>query len=272
VFADVLVPVAVDGIESIKRSTAVAETNGRFAILGAAAYTDTQVEMRVVPSAGVSAIGEQSVLARWTDSSNYARLVVPSNGLNPVTVKLETVVAGVVTTLAQGTVDDAGSGLVTNTVYRYRIVVYATGRVFGWVLSDAGTALLTLEASSTDLATGGTLASGKPGIRDRALGAFSGDRYFTGFSVSTPAVEPIVVYSGRNMQVRYDDTFRQDSTGTYTGRPQSYRGSRFMVPVGTSRVLVKARRNDIDTLADANVTDATQIQVGWTPRGLAVPR
>jgi hypothetical protein len=37
-------------------------------------------------------------------------------------------------------------------------------------------------------------------------------------------------------------------------------------------VLAKARRNDVDTAADENVTDATQIQVGITPRGLAVPR
>jgi hypothetical protein len=37
-------------------------------------------------------------------------------------------------------------------------------------------------------------------------------------------------------------------------------------------VLVKARRNDIETALDDQVTDATQIQIGWTPRGLAVPR
>jgi hypothetical protein len=35
---------------------------------------------------------------------------------------------------------------------------------------------------------------------------------------------------------------------------------------------VKARRNDIDTGKDDTPTDATQVQVVWTPRGLAVPR
>jgi hypothetical protein len=41
-------------------------------------------------------------------------------------------------------------------------------------------------------------------------------RYYDDFTVSTPAAEPIALYSGRNMQIRYDDTIRQDSTGTYT--------------------------------------------------------
>jgi hypothetical protein len=81
-----------------------------------------------------------------------------------------------------------------------------------------------------------------------------------------------VLYSGRNMQIRHDDVLRQDSTGTYMGRPQSYRGSRCLIPVGTSRVFVKARRNDIDVSSDDAVTDALQIQIAWTPRGLAVPR
>jgi hypothetical protein len=37
-------------------------------------------------------------------------------------------------------------------------------------------------------------------------------------------------------------------------------------------VLALARRNDIEAANSTNVTDSTRIQVGWTPRGLAVPR
>jgi hypothetical protein len=44
------------------------------------------------------------------------------------------------------------------------------------------------------------------------------------------------------------------------------------VPTGTSRVMVKARRNDVEVASDPNVTDATQIQIAYTPRGVAVPR
>jgi hypothetical protein len=44
------------------------------------------------------------------------------------------------------------------------------------------------------------------------------------------------------------------------------------MPVGTSRVLVKARRGDVETVTDDYATDSTQLQVGFTVRGLAVPR
>jgi hypothetical protein len=154
-----------------------------------------------------------------------------------------------------------------------RLIAYATGRTIAQLLSDAGVVLLQLDATSSALATGGTLASGKPGLRDQnKTAAVNAQRLYTQVAVTTPPAEQIALYSGKSMQVRYDDTLRQDSTATYYGRPPSYRGSRFLVPVGTSRVLVKARRNDANAALDDQVTDATQIQVGWTPRGLAVPR
>jgi hypothetical protein len=149
-----------------------------------------------------------------------------------------------------------------------RLTVFASGRAVGVDTTNG----VTVEASDSTLATSGTLASGKPGVGDQGGGTGSNQHYVDDFRVSVPDSEPVALYSGRNMQVRYDDTLRQDSTGTYYGRPQSYRGSRFLLPVGTSRVLVKARRNDIDLALADTVTDATQIQVGWTPRGLAVPR
>jgi hypothetical protein len=37
-------------------------------------------------------------------------------------------------------------------------------------------------------------------------------------------------------------------------------------------VLAKARRNDVETALDDQVTDSTKIQVAYTPRYLAVPR
>jgi hypothetical protein len=83
--------------------------------------------------------------------------------------------------------------------------------------------------------------------------------------------EPIALYSGRNMQVRYDDTLRQDSTGTYTGgrSPTAAAGSSAGRHEPRAREGAPQRHRG---RADDNVTDATQIQVGWTPRGLAVPR
>jgi hypothetical protein len=257
-----------DAVESIIRSTSAVETTGRFAILGATSYTDVQIDARArigTNSAGTSNF-RQALVARWTDASNHLRLMVP--GPSGGNTRIETVIAGAVVSLASSSWTRAQS-----TSYRLRMVAFASGRVIAQVMSDSGAVLVQLDGNSSALATGGTLQTGKPGLMDMTIAAVGAlGRRFTAFAVSTPTAEPIAIYSGKNMQVRYDDVLRQDSAGTYSGRPQSYRGGRFLVPVGTSRVLVKARRNDIETVTDANFTDATQIQVGWTPRGLAVPR
>jgi hypothetical protein len=251
--------------ESIVRSTTAVETNGRYAILGTTNYTDTEVSVRGAISGYVlTTVLEQAVIARWTDSSNYLRLTVKY--FYPTSeIRLEQVVAGTATTLAS-----APWSLLS--AYRLRLLVFASGRAIGQISDTGGAVVAEVQAVSSTLATGGTLETGKPGLRDKNVQATPGNRFFTDFAVATPTAEPIALYSGRTMQIRYDDVFRQDSTGTYTGRPASYRGTRCLLPPGTSRIMVKARRNDIDVSSDENVTDALQIQVGWTPRGLAVPR
>jgi hypothetical protein len=169
---------------------------------------------------------EQSLLARWTDSSNYLRFSFPGQGAAG-TVKLDQVVAAAVTTLASATFTRAQGSV----VYRMRLIAYATGRTIAQLLSDAGVVLLQLDATSSALATGGTLASGKPGLRDQnKTAAVNAQRLYTQVAVTTPPAEQIALYSGKSMQVRYDDTLRQDSTATYYGRPPSYRGSRFLLP------------------------------------------
>jgi hypothetical protein len=254
-----------DGIESLSRTVVVSETTGRFAILGATNYTDSQIDAR---ARFILNNTEQALILRWVDASNFLRLKV--NSATGV-VTLEQVVAGTPTTLATPATGTLGT--FTQLTFRFRLIAYASGLAIVTVTSDDGlTSYGSAQAVSTALATGGVLATGKPGIGSRSTSAVSSNHHWDDIAVTTPATEPMVIYSGRNMQVRYDDTLRQDSTATYYGRTPSYRGSRFLVPVGTSRVLVKARRNDIETSLDDQVTDALQIQIGWTPRGLAVPR
>jgi hypothetical protein len=256
--------------EAIRRGT-VSDASPRFAILGSTVFTNCEVSVGtyvgVTTSSGFVDLG---VILRWVDSSNYiaAYRRFDSNGTaTTYALNIDQVIAGTVTNLASVSVPSlASSGLRT-----VRAVAYDTGRVIASLIVGGAVAAVT-EATSSALISGGALDDGKPGIFDRNTTAALPVRSYDDFAVATPAVEPIVVYSGRNLQVRYDDTLRQDSTGTYTGRPQSYRGSRFLVPVGTSRVAVKVRRNDIDAAPDENVTDSTQMAVGWTPRGLAIPR
>jgi hypothetical protein len=251
--------------ELISRS--VTSAAGRFALLGTATPSDVAAEVKVLNDVWASngTNSDQGVLMRWTNSSNFLcvvlRRVMSSGGVPSAALEIRQMVAGVETVLASTSYI---SSRMSGTLMTVAGVAYSSGKVYA-TLTLLGATVATADANSTAVAAGGALATGNTGILDRST--FTGARYYDEFAVSTPAAEPVAVYSGRNMQIRYDDVFRQDSTGTYTGRPQSYRGSRFLVPVGTSRVLVKARRNDIEAAIDDQVTDATQIAGRLDPAG-----
>jgi hypothetical protein len=251
---------------AIQENVTRAAAGTRIGTLGTATPTDVQV------SAMMLTLSRQpGLIARFVDSSNYVYAILDATS-TPGFLTINTVIAGTITTLAS-VIADSLLSFSALSLTRLTLVVFASGRAIAIAqnLDSGGQVSAQVEATSTALATGGTLASGKSGIIDTSAGS-GGQLYISDFSVATPPAEPIAIYSGRSMQVRYDDTLRQDSSGTYYGRPSSYRGSRFLLPPGTSRVLVKARRNDIEDALDDQVTDATQIQVGWTARGLAVPR
>jgi hypothetical protein len=135
----------------------------------------------------------------------------------------------------------------------------------------------TAEVSDATLVTAGTLASGKGGIADQSLGTAGIVRTYDDVLVSTPTTEPIVLYSGRSLEIRHDSTERESSGGGTWGRPASYRGGRFRVnPAGdqdrTTRVAVKASRNDLATAADDNLTDQITLVATITPRCSVIPR
>lgn len=249
--------------EAVTRATA-SDASPRFAILGSTNYTDVEVATTAWFPGGIPVPGlKMGTIARWTDSSNYL-VAYLDDAAN--TLVVQKVVTGVTTVLAS-------TATTVNPDYQQvRLIVFASGRVIAHHRLSSGVIAKVIDTTDSALATGGTLATGKPGFYDQNTAANSPGRFYGNFYVATPTAEPIALYSGRNMEVRHDAIIRQDSTGVYTGVPPSYRGSRFLVPPGTSRVLAKARRRDVDVNPDENVTDATQIQVGWTPRGLAVPR
>jgi hypothetical protein len=248
---------------------AASSTSPRYGVIGTT-LSNTTIRARVFTAIWSPITSARlGLIARWTDASNYVRFNLKGTSGGTWDLEIVKVVAGVETVLAS-----QGSVSWTNVIDLgyLEFTVYATGTAIGVWYTSGGAVKATLSAADSVLATGGTLDDGTVGIIDNGNGTDTFGRYIDDVSWFVPAPEPIALYSGRNMQFRHDDTIRQDSTGTYTGRPPSYRGSRFLVPVGTSRVLVKARRNDVETNTDPNVTDATQIQVAYTPRGLAVPR
>ena len=116
--------------------------------------------------------------------------------------------------------------------------VGGAGMSFKWQASALGTgdftatltgshiSTITIAGSDVTLATGGALASGKPGFySERTNGPSTYD--FDNFTVAVPPALIPALYSGRSLEVTGAETRRQNSTGTVYGRPPYYRGSRF---------------------------------------------
>lgn len=259
------------GGEVISRATTADTGGGRFATLGSTNIAACEVSYVTALSAQpdfTSGTGIwQGVVARFIDSSNYARLVLVRNNVYHQ-LFIDTVVGGSQTLLASIYLIAPPSGMFL------RFIAYATGFAVGQMTDTAGNPLAQLTGYSSALATGGALDDGKPGIFDFAnyTGGSATTRYYDNFQVSTPSPEPVVLNSTRSMQFRHDGVIRYDSGGTFLGQPPSYRGSRVTFPPGTSRVAVAARRVNLDVAVDDNVTDSTSVLVGTRDRGLVVPR
>lgn len=257
--------------DAVGRSTAVNEGTPRFAILGSTSYTDVEVSIKVATNNAAAEDKFAYAIARWTDANNHvmAKLTL-SNATD--TLYIINRVASVETVLNQCSIL-----IPPNEFHQIRLVVLASGRVIATVLNDAGAIVAETEASSSVLATGGTLATGKPGFADRSTGTTAAVRTYDSFYAATPAAEPIACYSGQSIEFRHDDPLREDSSGTYWGPPPSYRGGRFLLPPAgdenrTSRVFVKARRNDVATAADDQIADSTKVELFYTPRWSVLPR
>lgn len=265
------------GMETMTRATTADTGVGRVAVLGATSYTNVEVGIDAyfnhLPDGNTFSV---ALFARYVDANNY--LVVNWN-VSPTTSftdwSVTKVIAGTGTTIAYGSTTQPIPSL--NTWYSLRLIAYATGfGVAQLVLSDVP--VVTAKFSDATLITAGTLATGKP-----AFAEFSNEtspvitRYYDNFYVSTPAAEPVVIYSGRTAEMRSTSAIRPDSTGTYYGDVPGYRGSRFFVPpAGTrarkTRIAVMARRNDVVVMADDQIADSTTIQALLTPRYVNVPR
>lgn len=157
----------------------------------------------------------------------------------------------------------------------YRMLLIANGAtITGYLLTDQGTVLTTATATTT------TTASGTWGFGDANGAATAINRYYTDFSIYTPTTEA-TIFSGQSLEFRsYGEDFalREDSTGTYWGRPPGEtRGGRIELPPAgdedrVTRVAVMARRADIETRPSANVGDSLSLQIKHIPRWVTIPR
>jgi hypothetical protein len=175
---------AGDGINSLFRSIHGPETLGRHAIVGTTAYTNVQVNGRVISGTTAPAgTYEQTVLAHWSSTTSFLQFGI-SNIAYPsgtATAFIEKIVSGVKTPLVSGTF-----AAVSSTPYRLRLFVYSTGQIIGQVLTDSGVKILQIDVISGTVATGGLLASGRSGFRDRATANLgSSTRLYLEFDAKT---------------------------------------------------------------------------------------
>lgn len=178
--------------EQIKRST-TSDASPRFAVLGSTNYTNKLVRVSAYRANAVSSFFvEQGVIARWVDASNFLRATVKRDSAGNITFAVIKKIAGTDTTIGTFSVTASSLFLIYFDVI---MTVYASGRVIAMVTvidstSHLETSVGTIKTSDATLATGGTLASGKPGIYDYSTGSLVVNRYYDNFKVSVPAADP----------------------------------------------------------------------------------
>ena len=174
----------IDTSGDTAQRTAVSDSSGnanaRFAIAGSGTYTDlaASVDVKFSTTSGSPVLG---LLLRYTDTSNYC--VVQFN-TNSGEIQITPVVSG------SGTdITSVSSPFFKLTGYFHRLSVTMSangGYSIQWGIPSIGAGPVeVLSGQSSNLATGGTLASGKVGLFDHHVNATSVTRNYDNFTASS---------------------------------------------------------------------------------------
>jgi hypothetical protein len=206
------------------------------------------------------------LLLRYVDSSNYAAAV----WWDEVTFTIFKVIGGSLSVVA----DTPSGTLSANTSYTMRAVMLGAQVLF--YVGPAGSDLSSPVVIGSDsvFATGGTLATGAPGIYDFISGGGTTTRDYNNFSAASASADA-AIYASQSLEVRHNRADREDSGGTIWQTPTRYTGDYLLVPPAgaegrTSRLIVKASRGIPGEFPDAGVDDISA-RLYVTPRYLAVP-
>lgn len=235
---------------STRRTTAPGAAHFGVPTVAGFAAQVVQVDIKSsILSSGYTSVFISGV-ARYTDTSNYVTF-----GQVAQTLAVQKTVAGVTTDLASylGTGGIRLNLLQADTWYRLRFAADTAGRWWFWYGTPTGG--LTLEATGVDsaLATGGALASGKPGIHDVAQEAST--RSWTNFA-AWPLTLDAVLNPSQSAELRTDGMFREDTSGSAYGPVSWVEGDLPRLPPGgTAEVLIKASRGDFSMLPDTGIDD-----------------
>ncbi|MGH2874942.1 MAG: hypothetical protein ACRDLV_01695, partial [Solirubrobacteraceae bacterium] len=256
----------------VARDTTADDGSFRYALLGGTVTGDVEVGVDWRSNNVGASSFTATAVARWTDADNHLRLEATVDD-----TQLELRLVAVVSGTAYQQAETAATYGSSSAFYALRLVAFASGRALGALLDVNGAVVASVDTlSGADfLATGETLASGKAGFADQDSAALT-ERWYGRFYVATPTAEPLIIRSGESLEIRSDANLRASADGTTYGRIPS-RGSRLFIPPAgeaarTSRIMVRAIREDPITMASLNHTDDTDLAVYYTPRYLTVPR
>ena len=235
--------------------------NGSFAFLGAAvAATVLQatVKFTALPT-GVF----YGLLARYTNTSNFLVLTISPTG----NLALWKMVGGT-PSLVKNSYGYFGA---LNFVHKLRLEVDANG-TFRAYWQD----VLIFSDTDVDLATGGTLASGKRGLFDYHPTASASTRNYDDFQAPSAAAVDYPLFSGRSCEIAHDHAIREGAAGTVWAPMPSYRGRRLFIPPAgpgglKTRLVLKDRRTDVDGGVADSADTARSATLYVTPRYLVVP-
>lgn len=249
---------------------------GRYAISGAAAMADQAVTLSCAfIKTGVGGPGMWgAAIARYIDTNNWLMLALRPGFVTTQQIALYKSVAGIRTGLTFQT-SPTGSLSVAGSWYSIMLTVDTVGQWNIWVVplgSRWGDSLAT--GRDNDLATGGALASGKPGFYDVNSGTFpAATRYYDGFAAWVPP-QDAVLHPNQSAELRTEGMFREEATGAAFGPVSHVVGDLPRIPPSgaegrTAQFFLKASRGDLDKLPDTGVDDISA-RVTYRPSYLFV--
>jgi hypothetical protein len=250
-------------------------TSGRMVSAGTTNYTAIWVSGEVELSAGLSsAVIRTGVFARLTDISNYLAAVRIDQGTSTDSshVKLAVIkrVAGTVTTL--GETDELSQPSTSNQQIDLHADADGNWAAFIYPAGSARPTDPTLSGYDADLATGGTLATGKIGLIDAYTSSTALTRTHKNFAAYVPNTDA-VAYASQSVELRWDGCLREDSAGT-AWAPIAPTGDLLRIPPSgledrTVQVAIKLSRGDLQTIRDSSI-DNLSATVAYRPSYLFV--
>lgn len=230
------------------------------------AKEDASARLAKCPAAEASLVAAQ-VSFEWSALVGNSELVSGFDFGGSV-VAIATLIPGVASYFLVGS---AALSYVFTPGTKYTMTALVSGSTLAalWITTDG-----LFPSGEPDLISGNIgIAKASVSITDTNSSTTSVTRTYDDFSVWIPEVLP-VCHSSRKMEINHKRAELADAEGKYWGPVPFARGGRFyLTPEGhggvSNRLAFRARRNDIENEADANVTDKHEIEVLARERFLA---